>query len=71
MTLQLPEMPRWDKSLLLPDRNSNSIPAHRRIFPFPDSENHSKNWGDACWSEVLLLPESNRETVQECAHFFC
>ena len=71
MTLPLPEMPRWDKSLLLPDKNSNSIPAHRRTFPFPDSENHSKNLEDECWLEALLLPESNLEIVQEDAPSFC
>lgn len=71
MTLQLPEMPRWDKSLLLPDRNSNLTPAHRRTFPFPDSENHSKNLKDECLSEELPLPESNLEIVQKNALSFC
>ena len=70
MTLPLPEKHQWDKSRLLPDRNSNLTPAHRHIFLFPDLENHSKNLEDECWLEALLLPESNLEIVQESAHSF-
>lgn len=71
MTLPLPEMHQWGKSLLLLGRNSNLIPAHRHISLFPDLENHSKNLEDECWLEALLLPESNLEIVQEDAPSFC
>ena len=59
MTPPLPEMPRWDRLLRPPDKNSSSTPAHISFFRFPDKVCLLENSADADSSVKLLLPGSS------------
>ena len=55
----------WGRHRTQPDRNSSSVPARRRSFPFPDKFRPSQSSVGVCWWAGLLLPESTRESVRE------